>query len=115
MGRPPNPLGRTVEAGAARRAARSAAYRRERDRTARAAAVAKLVIQRRTELGLTQKELARRAGTSYSQVSRIESGRHSVTNETFDKVFVALGATPIHGYEVPARPGHPARRELVAV
>lgn len=82
---------------------------------ARAAAVAKLVTQRRTELGLTQKELAERAGTSYSQVSRIESGRHSVTNETFDKVFVALGARPIHGYEVPARPGHAARRELVAV
>lgn len=108
-------MGRTVQAGAAKRAARSAAYRLERDRTARAVAVAKLVIQRRTELGLTQKELARRARTSYSQVSRIESGRHSVTNETFDKVFVALGATPIHGYEVPARPGHPARRELVAV
>lgn len=110
-----SPIGKTAAAGAARRAARSAAYRAARAETARTAAIAKLLIQRRTELGLTQEAVANRAGTSYSQISRIESGRHDVNTKTLDKVFRALGVRPLFGYEVPSARGRPARRELIAV
>ncbi len=81
---------------------------------ARAHQIAKLLIHLRTERGLTQEAVARRAGTSYSQISRIESGRHDVSARTLDRIFRSLDVTPLFGYEIPAREGRPARREFVA-
>src|SRR6266545_4562951 len=110
-----HPIGKTAVAGAAGRAKRSAAYRKEAVRVASAAAAAKLIIHRRTELGISQGELAGRMGTSNTQVSRIESGRHSINEATLQRALRAMDAVPIMGYEVPARGGRPARRELLAV
>ena len=110
-----HPIGRTAAAGAAGRAKRSAAYRKEAVRVASAAASAKLIIHRRTELGISQGELAGRMGTSNTQVSRIESGRHSINEATLQRALRAMDAVPIMGYEVPAQGGRPARRELIAV
>lgn len=114
MDKPTSPVGKTVRQGTAKRA-RSAAYRNARAQTAESAAIAKQVIHLRTRLGITQQELAKRVGTSYSQISRIESGRHEVSHTTFRRVYRALGATPLVGYELPARPGQPVRRELIAI
>lgn len=108
-------LGKTAAAGAAGRSKRSAAYRKEAARVASAAAAAKLIIHRRTELGISQGELARRMGTSNTQISRIESGRHSINEATLQRALRAMKAVPIMGYEVPAHGGRPARRELIAV
>jgi len=82
---------------------------------AESAAIAKQVIHLRTRLGITQGELAKRVGTSYSQISRIESVRHEISHKTFRNVYRALGATPLVGYELPPRPGQPAHRELIPV
>jgi len=109
------PFGKTAAAGAAARAQRSAAYRKEAVRVASAAAAAKLIIHRRTELGISQGELARRMGTSNTQISRIESGRHSINEATLQRALRAMNAVPLVGYEVPARGKQPARRELLAV
>src|SRR5713101_4565545 len=97
-----SPIGRTASAGAAQRATRSAAYRKEAVRLASAAAAAKLIIHRRTELGISQGELARRMGTSNTQISRIESGRHSINEATLQRALRAMAAIPLLGYEVPA-------------
>lgn len=110
-----SPVGRTVTEGAAGRRARSSAYRTAEARFARAHEIAKMLIHLRTELGLTQQDVAKRAGTSYSQISRIENGRHNVNTETLDRILRSLGARPIFGYEIPAKRGKPARRELVAI
>ena len=110
-----SPIGKTVQEGAARRRTRSAAYRAAEVKIGRAHRIAKMLIHLRTELGLTQQEVAKRASTSYSQISRIESGRHDVNTETLDRVFRSLGVTPLFGYEVPAKRGEPARRELIAI
>lgn len=110
-----SPIGRTVTEGAARRRERSAAYRAAEEKFARAHEVAKLVIHLRTELGLTQEEVAKGSGTSYSQISRIESGRHDVNTRTLHRVFRALGARYLIGYELPSRKGRAAQRELIAI
>lgn len=109
------PLGSSASAAAARRAARSRAYRAERDRLAEFHAIAKLVIHRRTVLGVTQRELARRIGTKETAISRLESGRHATNVRTLRRVFEALGGHLVVGYETKASVESSPRRELVAV
>jgi ribosome-binding protein aMBF1 (putative translation factor) len=109
------PIGKTAAAGAAGRAKRSASYRKEAVRVASAAAAAKLIIHRRTELSISQGELALRMDTSNTQISRIESGRHSINEATLHRALRAMNAVPLMGYQVPARGKQPARRELIAV
>jgi HTH-type transcriptional regulator/antitoxin HipB len=55
-----------------------------------APAIAKLVSSRREELGLSQRELAKRAGISHTVVSRIESGEHSPSRKTLERLADAL-------------------------
>jgi len=93
---------------------RHPAYRAEATKHARPAAIAKHVIHLRTIRGITQQVLADRMGTSHTVISRLESGRHNVSQETYDRAIRALGATPLYGYEV-RTPGRPAHRELIAV
>lgn len=109
-------LGSSARNAAARRAARSSAYRAEKHRVAEFHAIAKLVIHRRTVLGITQRELARRIGTKETAISRLESGRHATNVRTLRRVFEALGAHLVVGYEA-ARTERATslRRELVAV
>src|SRR5262245_58653184 len=49
-----------------------------------------LIRSARQQQGLSQSELARRAGTSQSAVARIESGRTSPTVETLERLAGAL-------------------------
>lgn len=51
-----------------------------------APAIAKLVYSRREELGLSQRELAKRAGLSHTVISRIESGEHSPSRKTLERL-----------------------------
>jgi len=67
------------------------AYQRERARLDPFEAIARQVILRRGELGLTQKELAERVGTSHSVISRLESGQHRASIATLERVGEALG------------------------
>lgn len=109
-------LGSSASAAAARRAARNAAYRAERARVAEFHAIAKLVIHRRTVLGITQRELARRIGTQETAISRLESGRHATNVRTLRRVFEALGSHLVVGYErLSTDAASGPRRELVAL
>lgn len=114
MSTPQGPVGSTARDAAARRSQRSASYRVEHARVGEYHAIAKLVIQRRTVLGISQRELAERVGTSETAISRLESGRHATNVRTLRRLFEALGSHLIVGYEV-RRSGCAARRELVAV
>lgn len=112
----PRALGSSASAAAARRAARSPAYRAKRERVAEFHAIAKLVIHRRTMLGITQRELARRMGTKETAISRLESGRHATNVRTLRRIFEALGGHLVVGYESePTDAASGRRRELVAV
>ncbi len=85
-----SPIGDRVDGGGRRRR-RSAEYQRERARLDPFEAIARQVILRRGELGLTQKELAERVGTSHSAISRLESGQHRASITTLERVGEALG------------------------
>lgn len=50
-----------------------------------------LVRRRRTAHGLSQRELAIRAGTRQSTISRIETGREVPTVDRLDGLLVAMG------------------------
>ncbi len=53
--------------------------------------IARLVSSRREALGLSQRELAKRAGISHTVVSRIEGGDHSPSPKTLERLAEVLG------------------------
>lgn len=88
-------------------------FRAEYERLAPYEELARIVIMRRGELGLTQAELAARMGTTASAVSRIESGQHATSTQTLKKLGNALGARAVLGFEF-GSVEHP-ERELVVL
>ena len=52
---------------------------------------ARLLTEARSRGGLTQRELARRAGTAQSVITRIERGQNSPTWETLKQLITAAG------------------------
>ena len=69
---------------------RSAEYRAEWDRQAFAFGIASAIYERRAALGLSQEDLARRIGTTGSVISRIESGRHTASISSLQRIAAAL-------------------------
>lgn len=107
-----SPVGSTSDQARRRRAQTSAAYRAEQERLAPFEALARLVIKHRSELGLSQEDLADRMGTSHSAISRLESGRHKTSVETLQRVADALGLRLVLGFE--SGPRDAPKRELVS-
>ena len=110
---PSSPVGDSPAAGASRRSSRSATYREEAARIEPFEAIARVVIMRRGELGLSQRELAERMGTSHSAISRIESGQHQTSVETLRRLASALELRLLIGFE--RGPSGNPQRELVQV
>jgi ribosome-binding protein aMBF1 (putative translation factor) len=54
------------------------------------ASIGRTLIRRRQAAGLSQQALARRAGVRQETISRIESGKHTVTVRVIDKIDKAL-------------------------
>jgi len=52
--------------------------------------IARRIIERRRTLGISQQELARLAGVRQETISRLESGKHSPTIRTVDRIERAL-------------------------
>ena len=52
--------------------------------------LARSIIRERTALGLTQQQLAKLAGVREETLSRLESGKHSPTVRTVEKIERAL-------------------------
>lgn len=65
-------------------------YREVRLRLSAFEQVARLLIRYRMDHGLSQAQLARRAGISHSVVARMETGNHHVNLDTLSRVAVAL-------------------------
>ncbi|HEY2413513.1 MAG TPA: helix-turn-helix transcriptional regulator [Pirellulaceae bacterium] len=54
------------------------------------ASLARKIIKERVAAGLTQRELAKRAGISFEHLCRIESGKHIPSVPTIDKIDRAI-------------------------
>lgn len=111
-----SPIGSSHAEGMEKRARKSAAYKAALEEQKPYEDFARLVIQKRMQLGFTQEELARRMGTSHSVVSRLESGQHRFSFATMRKLAKALDTHLVCGFQDEA-PGSKSRgtpkRELV--
>ncbi len=98
------PFGRSV----AEHAATDPAERAELERLAAFEELARLVIVRRAQLGLSQADLARRMDSSQSVVSRIESGQHPTNTATLKKVAEALEGRAVVGFQFGTKADDPS-------
>lgn len=91
-----SPVGRAAADAAIDRAGRSDEYGAAREEYARVRELRKTnpiaahLRERRYELGLTQQEVAIAAGTSHTAVSRLESGTHTPSLLTLQRIAAVL-------------------------
>lgn len=52
--------------------------------------IRELITQKRTEVGMTQKELSEKTGITQARISDFESGKRTMTSDNIDKIFNAL-------------------------
>lgn len=108
-----SPIGTAAAEAVRRRRRRDPAYRAAQERLAPYESIARFVIMRRAELGLTQEQLAERMGTSHSAISRIESGQHRTSVATLERLAHALEVRFVMGFET--GPSDAPVRQLVSV
>src|SRR5947209_19737574 len=109
----PSPVGTSAEEAAKRRAARSPEYRAQQAEREGFREIAWLLIKYRMDKGLSQEKLAELVGTSHSQISRIESGRHRTNLDTLSRIAHALDMRMVVGFETTTSGGR-TKRDLVA-
>lgn len=111
MAKSVSPIGNNVEDHIDQERARSAKFRETQDRLRPFEEIARMVIMRRAQLGLTQQELAERMATTKSVISRIESGQHRSGTDTLRRIAEALGGRAVIGFEFDSDPA--SARDLV--
>src|SRR6185437_4285520 len=100
-----SPVGRTVAETSAARARRSPEYREAREEYAAISElrernwIAAHIRERRYELELTQKEVAEKAGTSHSFISKVEGGDHLPTIAVLKRILSVLDEELLIGIE----------------
>lgn len=110
-----SPKGRTAAETARSRAQRSNEYREARDEYAAIRElrernwIAAHIRERRYELDLTQKEVAKRAGTSHSFISKVEGGDHMPTIPVLKRILAVLDEELLIGIERQIPDGEPER------
>jgi ribosome-binding protein aMBF1 (putative translation factor) len=110
-----SPIGRSIDDFITELEEENPVLKRENEENRHLREFAKLVLIRRTELGLNQAALAERMGTSHSVISRLESGRHSFSIATMERVARALDMKLVFGFEVVTADSPEPRRDLVVV
>lgn len=99
MAKNDSPIGSSVEEHTGQRRARSTKFGETQDRLRPFEEIARMVIMRRAQLGLTQQELAERMDTTKSVISRIESGQHRSGTDTLRRLAEALDGHAVIGFE----------------
>jgi DNA-binding XRE family transcriptional regulator len=112
-----SPIGRPTAEAAIGRARHSEVYQAARQEYAAIRRlreknwIAAHIRERRYELDLTQQEVARRAGTSHSFISKIESGQHIPTIPVLKRILAVLDEQLLIGIER-TNPGEESEREI---
>ena len=100
-----DPRGKNVGKAARSRGKRSEAYREARDEYAAIRElrqrnwIAAHIRERRFELDLTQRDVADRAGTSHSFISKVEGGDHIPTIPVLKRILAVLDEELLIGIE----------------
>ncbi len=112
-----SPKGRNAVEAAQNRSGRSDQYREARDEYAAIRElrernwIAAHIRERRYELDLSQKEVAERAGTSHSFISKVEGGDHMPTIPVLKRILAVLDEELLIGIERQVPDGE-AEREV---
>jgi DNA-binding XRE family transcriptional regulator len=112
-----SPKGRVAAEAARDRSRRNEGYREARDEYAAIRElrernwIAAHIRERRYELDLTQKEVAERAGTSHSFISKVEGGDHMPTIPVLKRILAVLDEELLIGIERQV-PDEEAEREV---
>lgn len=115
-----SPKGTPAAEAARGRAGRSEEYREARDEYAAIRELRKKnwiaahIRERRYELDLTQQEVAERAGTSHSFISKLEGGEHIPTIPVLKRILAVLDEGLLIGIERQV-PDQEPEREIAAV
>ncbi len=102
---PVSPKGKAAAAASRDRSRRNEEHREARDEYAAIRElrernwIAAHIRERRYELDLTQKEVAERAGTSHSFISKIEGGNHMPTIPVLKRILAVLDEELLIGIE----------------
>ncbi len=100
-----SPVGESVVGSARRQARESGEYQEARDEyqaireLRKRNWIAAHIRERRYELDLTQKEVAERAGTSHSFISKVEGGGHMPTIAVLRRILAVLDEELLIGIE----------------
>jgi len=94
-----SPIGTSVKTHIEGKRARNTGYRDAQARLAPFEQIARMVVMRRSQLGLSQQELAERMSTTASVISRLEGGQHRTSTETLRRLAEALEGQAILGFE----------------
>jgi DNA-binding XRE family transcriptional regulator len=110
-----SPRGRAATEAGRNRARRSDEYRGARNEYTAIRElrernwIAAHIRERRYELDLTQKEVAGRAGTSHSFISKVEGGNHMPTIPVLKRILAVLDEELLIGIERRVPDGEPER------
>lgn len=119
--KPASPMGTPAAKAARGRGRRSDAYREARDEYAEIRALRKKnwlaahIRERRYELDLTQKQVAERADTSDSFISKLERGEHLPTLPVLKRILAVLDEELLIGVERRGGLDEEAEREVAPV
>jgi len=111
------PVGQPAKEAGRSRAKRSAEYRYARGEYAEIRELRKKnwiaahIRERRYELDLTQQEVAERASTSHTYISKLERGDHLPKLEVLQRIFAVLDEELLIGFE-PIAGGNDGEREF---
>ena len=94
-----SPIGRSVEDWILELEAENPGFKKDRERNRPRRELARVLMTRRTELDLTQQELADRMGTSVAVISRLERGRQNFSPATLKRLAEALDTRLVYTFE----------------
>lgn len=94
-----SPIGRSVEDFIAELEEENPEFKRENERNRPRRELSRMLMCRRTELDLSQQELADRMGTSVAVISRLERGRQNFTPATLKRLAEALDTRLVYSFE----------------
>lgn len=115
-----SPVGQLATDAGRKRAKNSESYRGARDEYAEIRELRKKnwiaahIRERRYELDLTQQEVAERANTSHTYISKLERGDHLPKLEVLQRIFAVLDEELLIGFE-PIKGAEGSEREFRAV
>lgn len=94
-----SPIGRSVEEWIAELEGENPEFKRENERNRPRRELANVLLIRRTELDLSQQELADRMGTSVAVISRLERGQLNFSPSTLKRLAEALDTRLVYTFE----------------